>query len=1091
MTSHPTASTTQAERILSFWHKVEFFVAPDLKELEDGAGNSIQYPHNELETWPDCLPWLNRKQLSRANTPHDPDKPYTFKLYLGIFSRSEIFRIAREYYPQNAEGPEERNADEGHSCSMTVMVDEYGRIRPDSFVFSTAPWALGEVVQGRLDAMTMQAFEVATKLFKDRLMAVVNVADNIKHAHEMPKMLTTFELCEMLKAMAGWTSFVPERLDAHALYIQTFEVWGERAKAWQKAQRPCVSAASLHALADKLQVAFQFGVPERVVQQEACEPVPEEEEVDTSDEIAILNSFFIRDLERVIGALGHGGIAAGSPLARYLTGEAQRHPDLLLPEGRSLLMQALAPERMPAGRWPGEDAHSMSLMQQFAINTIDKELAETGLYSVNGPPGTGKTTMLRDLVASNMVKRAEVLASLSCSEAAFGKSVTAYIQGGQKEIKTLIPTLTGFEMVVASNNNAAVENVTQELPQLQALGSAHKSLEYLKPVAQKLAAKHEIKQGKLHVSSLAPKKDCWGLMATALGNSQNRKRFGKRVFFEKNDDKCVAKDGASSYLTLVPALNFLANKSHNPEQNFIVAQHAFKEARNKVQSIYDNLKRLQSLQQLKAKTEAARRQSEFHKRIAARFVLWFNKRQAKYVPFWRLGKYFKNRSLIKQIELRVKNAAQQATVSQQRLESLERRLEDERQTCVPLIEKYGDALLPDDELDLESADIQRTSFGHCNLLNKARSELSAKAFVLHEAWLIAITANNSNKMWQTLNSLMPMIDGKVHEGNAATALWQMLFMVVPVVSSTFASVMRQFQAFGEGDIGWLFIDEAGQATPQQAVGALWRAKRAVIVGDPLQIEPVFTVPAPLVETMAKKAMGDDWQNWSPTMTSVQVVADRANPYGTRQIADELWVGSPLRVHRRCQEPMFSIANKIAYNDKMLHGNPDLASGSNGSVWIDILGEVDGRHFVPSQADAVYDLLMDHILQNPRQLPEFYIISPFKEVAKKLQKYLEEQLSAPCFKSKEELKAWLKTHVGTVHTFQGKEERNVILILGLSKAKPGAADWASSTPNILNVALTRAKERVYVIGSSEIWGGKRYFVEAKRQLGTAEALEVET
>mgnify|MGYP000874971883 CR=1 FL=1 len=38
-----------------------------------------------------------------------------------------------------------------------------------------------------------------------------------------------------------------------------------------------------------------------------------------------------------------------------------------------------------------------------------------------------------------------------------------------------------------------------------------------------------------------------------------------------------------------------------------------------------------------------------------------------------------------------------------------------------------------------------------------------------------------------------------------------------------------------------------------------------------------------------------------------------------------------------------------------------------------------------------------------------------------------------------------------------------------KSGAGAADWAGKEPNILNVAVTRAKYRIAIIGDSELWG----------------------
>ncbi|SER53351.1 AAA domain-containing protein [Vreelandella subterranea] len=1064
--SQAASAPSQAERILAFWHKVEFFESAELKGIEHGQG-AIHYRSDELADATTCLPWLDRQAVRRAGKQYRADNAYRFKLYLGLFRREEIFEVARQAYPKQSEDWVERSRDEGLTCSLTAMVKEDGTLDRESVEISTAPWVLGALQQGTLDAVTLEAFEAATEVFRERLTTLLTVADNLKHEHGVPLALSTFEIIEMLKAMQGWTAFAPQSA-APALVVQLLPGNSGSATASSEAQ----AWAPLEQLAARLETPEGVTVDSAPADENAAEPAA------GINEIAILNSFFIRDLEKILCQLKDRPLAPGSPLAHYLAGTANRHPDLLKPEGRSLLMQHLAPRHMPAGRWPGEDAHSMSLMQQFAINTIDQTLDDGGLYSVNGPPGTGKTTLLRDLVARNVVKRAEVLASLESPQAAFGDTLQVKLDDQLKPIKTLIPELRGFEMVVASSNNAAVENVTQELPQTKALGAAYRELAYLKPVGQKLAAAHENRDATLHVKALAPKKDCWGLIATALGNKGNRTAFGERVFF-KPIGQCKADDTAKHYRTLVPALKELAEQG-DALSSFRAAQRAFKEAERQVEAVHQNIERLQTLKWLETQTEKARRQAEVQKRLASRVALWRQSRQAAKVPLWPLKAYCQHRARLKKLVVREQRAAQQADVSQQRLTSLEKKHEAQRQVCEPLHARYQDLLLPDEALDLETPAVQRTSFGHCETLNKARGQLTARAFELHQAWLVAAYAAKKNQLWATVNSLMALLNGGVDDRDAAKALWQMLFMIVPVVSSTFASVANQFRALNEGEIGWLFVDEAGQASPQQAVGALWRAKRAVIVGDPLQIEPVFTVPAGLVEAMARGEFAHDWYKWSPTVSSVQVVADRANPYGTDEIADGFWVGSPLRVHRRCDEPMFSIANRIAYNDKMLHGSDDLPPGPGDSRWFNVEGSVQGKHFVPSQAEQVARMLKPHIAKTGK-LPSVYVISPFKAVANGVRHHLERELPADVFGGRNKLCEWLRKRVGTVHTFQGKEEDNVILVLGLSNESPGAAGWASSKPNLLNVAVTRAKKRVYIVGSTDIWAGKAYFSDAKEYL----------
>jgi len=409
---------------------------------------------------------------------------------------------------------------------------------------------------------------------------------------------------------------------------------------------------------------------------------------------------------------------------------------------------------------------------------------------------------------------------------------------------------------------------------------------------------------------------------------------------------------------------------------------------------------------------------------------------------------------------------------------------------------------PADVSALEQDDFQIKGLWQDAGLNKLRSELFAAALQLHEAWLAQVCRQNAG-FRANIFAVSELLSNKRPQDDAHfLPIWQSLFLMVPVVSSTFASFANQFRGLGPGTLGWVFIDEAGQAVPQAAVGALFRAQRSIIVGDPLQIEPVFAVAIRLIGALSELSPVTAGREYALNNTSVQRLADRANRFGALLIREDgspdLFVGSPLRVHCRCIDPMFKVSNRIAYQEKMIFGLKSREQDDGPpmrckSAWIDIKGSVRNNQEVVAQTDFVSELVF-RIYQRDRKLPFLYIISPFKAVAKALKSALgpdewRQKIGNLKPPNKTDLTEWLKQRIGTVHTFQGKEEDTVTMVLGVDNQTLGAAAWASSKPNLLNVALTRAKRRFFIVGDQTVWSPMNYFDEARRELPVRTGAEI--
>lgn len=748
---------------------------------------------------------------------------------------------------------------------------------------------------------------------------------------------------------------------------------------------------------------------------------------------------------------------------------------------------------MPTGRWPSKPEYGAYTAQFGAMNNCLSLLKDGGIIGINGPPGTGKTTLLSDIVADVTVQRAKkLIAANNLNLFMPGNKIyreTDYVI--HFPVKSVV--FEDLGIVVASNNNGAAENISKELPDRKKIDSAFSNADYLSEFSQDLIDN-----------------ESWGLLAAALGNSENRSSFKKnfwyswdtdtgfysylktlynnsetesqvisfRVAFEETKTELISlfkefelfRNHAVKFHALLPAV--LKDRDYKAKLEKSIS--GLKQEEKRFRLLEDN--RQADLVLLKAKLSELRENIKLHQ-LAKPSLFFFQKLfNTKSFKRWNGPFQFyitelsnltkdiaKSNKIITELEQKLKENQNDCKKLINRVKPLLKRLEVYQGLKDELHGDYGISYenIPDENL-FDAFSFDKDKFHKSNpwssvKINTLRSNIFLKSLTLQKYAIFC----NARQFRSNINLLFEMLEGKAEVSNhIALSLWRTFFFCLPVVSTTLASVSRLFKSLDTDSIGWLLLDEAGQATPQSAVGIINRAKRSIIIGDPLQNEPVFITPQKLVNILNRSYNTEGI--WSPLITSVQELTDRITQAGTlmeSEAHDGIWTGFPLRTHRRCNDPMFSLANEIAYNNQMIKGFDDVSFDCKlgESVWFDVKGvTIVNKHAIVEEI-ALLESKLKQLVGNKHDV---FVISPFRSVMEK------------CKTELEKLYPYVK--FGTIHTFQGKEADIVFLILGSDPGKPGARVWASNKPNMLNVALTRAKRRFYVIGNIDLWRSYNYF-----------------
>ncbi|KJV79596.1 hypothetical protein RMAECT_0246 [Rickettsia rhipicephali str. Ect] len=130
---------------------------------------------------------------------------------------------------------------------------------------------------------------------------------------------------------------------------------------------------------------------------------------------------------------------------------------------------------------------------------------------------------------------------------------------------------------------------------------------------------------------------------------------------------------------------------------------------------------------------------------------------------------------------------------------------------------------------------------------KLRSKLFISAVRLHEIFINA----NADNFWHSLQYFFDMAVHSSGDPKINEIVWQNFFMVIPVVSTTFHSFDKMLATSEHNEIPWLFIDEAGQISPQYAASAIYKSKKVLVVGDPLQTDPISILKQDLMNKLCE------------------------------------------------------------------------------------------------------------------------------------------------------------------------------------------------------------------------------------------------
>lgn len=237
---------------------------------------------------------------------------------------------------------------------------------------------------------------------------------------------------------------------------------------------------------------------------------------------------------------------------------------------------------------------------------------------------------------------------------------------------------------------------------------------------------------------------------------------------------------------------------------------------------------------------------------------------------------------------------------------------------------------------------------------------------------------------------------------------------------------------------YVIIDEASQVNITSAFIALAYAKNAVIVGDSKQLPHVVpnVLKGPL-DALLKKYNPPPYIDYKKYSLLESVLAKF-----------NIWVPKALlREHYRCDPEIIGFCNKRFYNNELI-----LQTIHRENCGITII-ETPSHTAFGRTNERQAEIIRREIIPTTEDANEIGVVAPYRDQVNLIRNRIHRN----------------EILVDTVHKFQGKERATMVLSTTSDRTTvsddPERIDFLND-PNLINVAVSRAKDKLYVIASTE-------------------------